>query len=148
MKNKKGFTLIEAAAAAAVISSILISICNLYIRNINIYKMSEEKDTAFNIARTVCEIYKSESKNINNEFTALYVNDIEEIPTDLNMLVNKSTSISKDDIDTVINLNFQNKSYGVIVKEFKGIDFKGIRVKVISIKYKQILVCLDTIKLL
>ncbi|SKA81831.1 hypothetical protein SAMN05443428_104123 [Caloramator quimbayensis] len=104
---RKGFMLIETVIISSVISIILICVTNLHIRAIEINRITKERDEAFNIARSVCEIYKGRNVVIPNDYTAFYVNDVYE--TYEEFLNSPMEGVSNNDLDFFIDKNYKKK---------------------------------------
>lgn len=104
---RKGFTLIETIIISSIISIIFICVCNLHIRAIDISRSTKERDEAFNIARSVCEIYKSRYVEISNDYTAFYVNDVYE--TYEGFLNSLMEGISNNDLNSLADKNYKKK---------------------------------------
>lgn len=104
---KKGFTLIEVIITIAMISLLILSISCLTSLSIKINLKADRRDEIFNIARSVCEIYKSDSNYYSNIGTDIniykYVNSLTDIQSINNLILNKNGNYIEPNYNEIIN---------------------------------------------
>ncbi|QCX32716.1 type II secretion system protein [Caloramator sp. E03] len=133
MKIYKGFTLIEIVLLCFIISFILINIFNIQNRAIEINKIVKEKEEAFYIARSICEMFKSSNLKIPIENMSFCGDDVNEIS-------NKFINLIEDE-----HIVDNRKKYRVTIKNINCNYMDGIDVSVFSIK-KEFLIRLLVLK--
>ncbi|MCX7885186.1 MAG: prepilin-type N-terminal cleavage/methylation domain-containing protein [Caloramator sp.] len=137
MKKYKGFTLIEIVLISAVISGILIAVCNLHLRAININNTSKDKEEAFYIARSACEICRSQDIEIPDGII-FYADDNYE-------LINKFGKIIKEvDINLLPQQSY--KKYRIEVKRIDGSYLSGVKVSVFNVNKDELIISLVSIR--
>lgn len=117
--RKKGFALIEVLLSIMLIGILIATICSINLSAAKIKAMSRKKDEAFNIARGVCEMFKSERREFKeDDYKTLYkpVNSIDEIES--------IEGIFKNEVESCNSLNIataKNKKYVVMINLSKKI---------------------------
>lgn len=133
MKTYKGFTLIEIVLLCLIISFILINIFNIQNRAIKINKTVKEKEEAFYIARSICEIFKSSNLKIPTGNISFCGDDINEISNKFINLIEEDYPVDDE------------KKYRITIRNINCNYMDGIDVSVFSIK-KEFLIRLLVLK--
>lgn len=111
--RKKGFALIEVLISIVLIGILIATICSINLSAAKIKAMSRKKDEAFNLARGVCEMFKSERREFKeDDYKTLYkpVNSIDDIES--------IEGILKNEVESCNSLNIaatKNKKYVVMI---------------------------------
>jgi prepilin-type N-terminal cleavage/methylation domain-containing protein len=133
---KKGFTLIEVVVCIMLLCILLVPIFGLSSLAYNVNTSAKLKDEEFNIARGVCEKFRSEEGVIDNKLMVIYSNGIEDIPFNISDTLRSCIYEGSSDYSLLLSNNIENKRYAIILtsKAYENISFLGARV--ISIGYK------------
>lgn len=109
MKTKGGFILIEVILSLALIAIFVGTICSITLSAARIKAISEKKDDAFNIARGICEMFKSETGEfLDADYRTLYK------PIDNLSEIDSIEDIMKNGIESYNSLNLaveKNRKY-------------------------------------
>lgn len=128
---KKGFTLIETIIAIAMISFLILAISGLTSLSIKMNLEANRKDEIFNIARSICEIYKSNMDNYSSDGTEIniykYVNNLSDIQSINNLILNKDGNYNESNYNNIINSNNGFK-YTLILKIKKTLTVEDMEV--------------------
>ncbi len=120
---KKGFTLIEIIVAVAAIALMILAISGLTGISIRMNKEALKKDESFNLARSICELYKSDDCIYSGTEAELniykYVNSLSDVLSINSIVENKDG-------------NFNEGNYGEIIAEGREFDYTLI------LKFKRI----------
>lgn len=113
MKTKKGFLLVEALISLMLIGILIVTVCSINLTAAKIKSVSKKKDEAFNTARGICEMYKSERGEFKDgDYKTLYkpINSIDEI-TSIDDIIKNGTGAYSSLDSAVLN----NKKYVVMI---------------------------------
>jgi prepilin-type N-terminal cleavage/methylation domain-containing protein len=106
---KNGFTLIETIIAISMISLLILAIYSLTSLSIKMNLEANRKDEIFNIARSICEIYKSNNDNYSNSENEIniykYVNSLSGIQSINNLILNKDGYYNESNYNKILNSN-------------------------------------------
>lgn len=93
---KKGFTLVEVVVSIAIIAILILSIASLNMSSIRTNKMVRQKDNAYNIAKAICEMYKSDNDcSYVPGSTTVHINSIDDIKDINTLITSPDTDASK-----------------------------------------------------
>lgn len=116
---KKGFTLIEIIISIALISLLILSISGLISISIKMNLEADKRDKCFNIAGSICEIYKAASDTYSNSGTEIsiykYINDLSDFQSINNVIQNKDGEYTESNFTEIIN-NSNGFKYTLILK--------------------------------
>lgn len=116
---KKGFTLIEVIIAISMIALLILVISGLSSMSIKMNQETNKMDESFNIARSICEMYKSNADNYSIIGTEIniykYINNLSDINSINNLITNKNGNYDVSEFDEITNSNTGFK-YTLILK--------------------------------
>lgn len=137
---KRGFTLIETIISIGLITMLIIAVSSVNMMSVKMNASTRGRDSAFNIARGICEVFRSEDE-IYEEYNVRvykYIDDINEISNIKYLFENRDGNASDD--STAIGGN--TKRYTVFIELEKSIinggelssspRFKKLKVKVVE----------------
>lgn len=149
---KKGFTVIEVIVAVSVIAMLILVISGLTSMSIKMNLQTSRLDESFNIASSICEIYKSNTdtySSIENEVKIYkYINSLSDIQSINNLILNKTGDYTETNLDGIINGNTGFK-YTLILKIKKISSAEGMEalwIQVIKNDGKQIKISMNAAK--
>lgn len=104
---KKGFTLIEVIIAVLIISLMILSISGLVSMSLKMNSEADKMSESFNIARSICEMYKSNTDTYSNPGTEIniykYINTLWDIQSINDLIINKNGDYIEADFNEIIN---------------------------------------------
>lgn len=134
---KKGFTLIEVIVAIAAIVLLILAISGLTGISLRMNGKTSNMDESFNIARSICEMYKSEDNILKGTETELniykYINGLSDIQSIEGIVESRDGSLREGNYDE-IHTGSSDLKYTLILK-FKKLDgmeeMEGLWIEVI-----------------
>jgi prepilin-type N-terminal cleavage/methylation domain-containing protein len=129
---KKGFSLIETVVSAALIAILIVAISALNLTNIKTYYINSDKDESFNIARGICEMFKSEEEVIPHKCVVSYINHIDDISDNISDIVQAEHNLVNINFEQISNNNLGKKRYALIIETSVNNQLNVLRVTVIS----------------
>jgi prepilin-type N-terminal cleavage/methylation domain-containing protein len=116
---KKGFTLIEVIISIALVCILILAIAGLSVMSAKTAQTAKERDEVFNIARSICEIYKSNSSFYSSPGSEVniykYINNVSDIEGINSLINNRDGYYSESNFNQIINAN-QTFKYTLILK--------------------------------
>lgn len=135
---KRGFTLIETVISLALVAILIVVVSGVNMMSIRVNSITRGRDSAFNTARGICEIFRSEDEVYEeyDKWVFKYINDAGEIES-IKWIFNNRDGISENG---KLAAGGSDKRYTVLVKlEKSSINgaltaptFKILRVKVVE----------------
>lgn len=126
---KKGFTFIEVIISVLIISLLVLAISGLTSMSIKMNLESTEMDERFNLVRSVCEMYKSNTDNYSNPGAEIniykYINNLSDIQSISDLIINKNGDYNDSDFNRIINGSVGFK-YTLILKIKKMPDAENM----------------------
>lgn len=129
---RKGLTLIEIVVSAALISIVIIAISALNLTNIKTNNINKENDEAFNIARSVCEMFKSECELVPNKSVVAYIDRLDDINDSISGMILIEPDLRNKDFEQIMNSNLNKKKYALLIETSLNNQFNVLKVTVIS----------------
>lgn len=119
MKKSSGFTLIEIIISIALIAMLAVGIASINTLSIKLGAKGRKKDIAYNIARSICELYKSDGTLYSLAASDInvykYINSMDDITSIEHLILNSDGVYSEEDREQIINEG-GNEGYTVIIK--------------------------------
>lgn len=133
---KKGFTTIEVIGALLALCIILTPLFNLTSFMFDNKLRDEYQDEEYNIAFSICEIFKSEPVNVNaiNRQILLFIDDVNDLNTSVNDRLLAGNTIENTDFSSLSNLNISLKRYAVILKSYSWEKLSFLSVRITSMR--------------
>lgn len=113
---KRGFTLIEMVVSTALILIIVTVISSLNIININMNRVTTQKDEQLNIVRAVCEKFKCETGEVTDKNVVIYVDGVLDMPYSITNTLSVQPNILIVDLEKLKSDNSQNKKYALLIQ--------------------------------
>lgn len=149
---KKGFTLIEVIVAIAAIAMIILAISGLTSISIKMNREADRRDESFNIARSLCEIYKSDSTFYSSAGTEIniykYINSLSDVESINSIIQSKNGEWCESNYEEIISNNSGFKYTLILkIKRIQNIEeMEGLWIEVIRNDSGLIIVKMNTAK--
>lgn len=129
---KKGFSMIEIIVGIMLLVMLIVPIYGMNSACFRTNNSSRYKDEEFNIARAVCEKFKSELGAVENKWTVLYADNPMDLPINITETVQNSIYYNIVSSELIKSNNLNNKKYAVIICSSSFQSLYYLKVKVLS----------------
>lgn len=131
---KKGFTLIEVIVTLFILCMISTPIFDANFISYSTSENTKLREREYNITRSLCEIYKSETEVIGNKTVVIYINDLSEFTHSIYDCFEYGISVLDNDSNIIRNNNVGDKNFAVVMKSFGSSSFDILKVTTLSMK--------------
>lgn len=129
---RRGFTLIEIIVSLMILSIVLGILLNGNYSIYNTNALTKNRDVEFNLARSICEKFRSETGVIQSKTIVFYLDNVSELPFSISDSINDRGNETITDYGTLINNNLLDKSFAAVLEGNESEYIYILRVKVIS----------------
>lgn len=116
-----------------VLSILIVPIFSLYSMTYKTNIVSREKEKEFNLARAVCEKFKSENGVVDNKLYVLYANELNDLPISITDIIDNCVCESNIRDDLIKSNNIENKKYAIILNTIGYENVSLLSVKVLGL---------------
>lgn len=131
---KKGFTSIEVIGALLALCILLTPLFSITATMLDNKLRYEYKDEEYNLASSICEMFKSEPINGLNRQVVLFINNFNDLNMSVNDMFTIGATIENTDSSLLSSLNISSKKYAIILNSYSWEKLKFLIVKITSMR--------------
>jgi prepilin-type N-terminal cleavage/methylation domain-containing protein len=129
---KKGFTLIEVVVSLLIISIFLVVIFNENSSVFSTNAFTKNKDVEYNLARGICEKFRSEEGAVQSKAVVIYLDNLLEIPVSITNTITNGVNLVNNSYTAIKSFNLQNKCFAIILEGYESEYIYDLKVTVLS----------------
>jgi prepilin-type N-terminal cleavage/methylation domain-containing protein len=131
---KKGFTLIEVVVSLMIISIFLAVIINENSSVFSANAFTKNRDVEYNLARGICEKFKSEAGVVQSKTVVIYLDNLLELPVSIIDAITYGVNTVNYSCEAIKSFNLQNKNFAIILEGYESEYIYDLKVTVLSMR--------------